>query len=335
MTSPPHSDDISATATWLERLARPVKERLDDWLASRLPPPSAMITQAWRLPQVSSQTSLQAPETKSAQPKRLVLFAHFNPQADRQVSQAVLVYLQALRALPAEVIFISGSPLDSRTVQEQLSFCSQVICTQNKGLDFGSWRVALSLLPPLHQLPYQQLILANDSVYGPFFPLAPIFQAMEARRLDLWGMTRSFELSPHLQSYFLVFEHSVLAQPALQQFWQDFKFYRSKQRIITRYERGLSELAHNQGWKTGAWSDDGEDGQLTPRNPTLFAWEALIARGFPFLKTELVRKKRPPPFPPLDLARLKQLLCEQASEFPVSLIFDQLFVEKSVKIKSK
>jgi lipopolysaccharide biosynthesis protein len=225
--------------------------------------------------------------------KRMVWFAHFDPQ--HKIDNYVLFYIQKLFELGADIIFVSSSEnLSSSEVQKILPYCLKVVRRKNIGLDFGSWKVAQITQEKL-QLElslYDELILANDSVYGPFQQLSDLFNRMTKRDLDLWAMSSSLEQSYHLQSYFLVFHNRILKKQAFQKFWESYRFYHSKHRIIQNYEIGLSRFGKQNNWKLGAYLEAEmiDPGSL---NPTLFAWDQMIEEfSFPFLKTEVLKLNR-------------------------------------------
>jgi lipopolysaccharide biosynthesis protein len=131
------------------------------------------------------------------------------------------------------------------------------------------------------------------------FPLEEAFQAMSKKDLDLWGMTQNQEIQPHLQSYFLVFNKRAFTSPEFQNFWKNFRYYRSKRRLIQLYELGFSRLAKNYGWKVDSFiaanigSGIQVDSNGQELNPTLYHWDTLIEKfRFPFLKTEVLRLNR-------------------------------------------
>jgi lipopolysaccharide biosynthesis protein len=106
-------------------------------------------------------------------------------------------------------------------------------------------------------------------------------------------MSSSQELmTHHLQSYFLVFEHSAMKSEALANFWKNFLFYKSKARIIQEYEIGLARMAMAEGWNWGAWVEFDRE-KHKGVNSTLYSWDTIIEKEkFPFLKTEVLRLNR-------------------------------------------
>ena len=250
---------------------------------------------------------------------RLCLFSHFDLRD--HVSPYVFYHLERLRELGADIVFISTcASLPAPDLDRLKGLCIRVVLRKNLSLDFGSWKIGLGVGPELSR--YDQLILANDSVYGPFFPLAPIFEKMNGQGCDFWGITSTTEIRPHIQSYFLVFSPRAFLSEAFKKFWEDFRYYRSKARIIENYELGFSMLAQKEKWKTGAYVESTQLRSQGPHiNPTLHAWKELIEEWkCPFLKTEVLRLNRTAS---PDVREWAQILAKQ-STYPIEQIREHL-----------
>ena len=161
-----------------------------------------------------------------------------------------------------------------------------VIRKPNVGYDFGSWSIALRMLPWIPEA--KRVILANDSMAGPFAPLRPLLDQFDETAADVWGLTDTSQFEPHLQSYFLGFRNSVLASTPVRRFWSGIRDEREKIRIILRSEIGLSRLLRDEGFvQMPAYPQERyvESGE----NPVIVGWRRLLEHGFPFLKREILR----------------------------------------------
>lgn len=157
----------------------------------------------------------------------------------------------------------------------------------NIGYDFGSWAVGLGMLPAIASAPY--VILANDSVIGPFRELAPLIADFESTMGDVWGLTDTRQFSHHLQSYFLGFRDGVLADRPLQEFFAGVRQERSKWEIIKHNELALSSMLLREGYVTRA-AFRGDDVVSAGQNPVIAGWRPLIRQGFPFIKRQIVNE---------------------------------------------
>jgi lipopolysaccharide biosynthesis protein len=180
---------------------------------------------------------------------RLCIFAHYDK--DNLVDEYVLYYLQKVKEISTSVIFVSTSKINEDGISKLGILCDKVILRENQGYDFMSWQKGIELITNLSN--YDELILCNDSVYGPLYSLSDIFDVMRSKGGDFWGITDSFEISYHLQSYFLVFKKRVIISDAFRNFWSRVKIESRKNDIIKKYEVGLTQYLISKGFKPGAF----------------------------------------------------------------------------------
>jgi rhamnosyltransferase len=141
-------------------------------------------------------------------------------------------------------------------------------------------------------------------------------------------MTVSRELSPHVQSWFLVFERAALRSGLLQGFWRDMRPETDRYQVIRRYELGISRLLLTAGLRMGSYlrptpaqllraqlryqhalrgRDDlaaavrraappgGRPARVRerlarpPYNPSYVFWDAAVSGRLPFVKIEILR----------------------------------------------
>ncbi len=250
--------------------------------------------------------------------RKVAVFAHYDRRG--RVDDYVVHHLRSLRAAGFHIVFISNAPRWDPS--PLLPLCSLVVRRKNIGYDFGAYKDALSLLGDVSAL--DQLILANDSVYGPFNDLGNILKACD-HRAELWGITDSWSVRYHLQSYFLLFDKVALRSTVMREFWRSVRYVQSKNWVIVKYEIGLTQALLRSGLRcealcpyrvaTGALTeavvghgllkrDDIPDShtryvrhifglieQGIPLNSMHHFWDHLITKmGCPFIKRELLTK---------------------------------------------
>ena len=150
--------------------------------------------------------------------------------------------------------------------------------------------------------------------------------ALRAGGAGLFGLTESIQGGPHLQSYFLL-ARGAAATGDLFRFLGEMRMSHSKWLVVQRGELRLARWMRGRGHRVAALfgyhrlvaaalADAGGAGaarrlppaaaragrrcrrrragallRAQPLNPTHHLWHALVRRlGFPFLKTELVRR---------------------------------------------
>lgn len=92
------------------------------------------------------------------------------------------------------------------------NYADQVLIRENKGFDAGAYKdVFVNILGEDEIKKWDEIVLCNDTFYGPFISFKTIFNIMEQKKNDFWGLNyvdRGF-LS-HIQAYFLVFKKNII-----------------------------------------------------------------------------------------------------------------------------
>lgn len=236
----------------------------------------------------------------------LCFFAHYDSQGI--VKPYVFEMIEQIKANDFDIVFVSTSKnLEKKSIAELSDKVQLLIIREEMSFDFGSWAIAFDYLKDsLHKT--DNILLLNDSIYGPFFDLAPIFKRMKQNLV--WSMTDNYEMTYHLQSYFLFISKNVFEDNRFQSFWRGFKFYKNKDNIILHYEIGISELFSQICPIQAAFPyckmkeeflnyPDGSEYEgniknimkIKNVNITHYLWDFIIEKqGFPFVKRELIKK---------------------------------------------
>ena len=225
--------------------------------------------------------------------KRLCVFAHWD--RDNIIDDYVIYYLKALKEVCETIIFVSDCNLDSNETNKLNNIADFVLAQKHGEYDFGSYKRGF-LFAKEKGLEFNELLLVNDSCYGPFYPLKPIFDKMGNKKCDFWGMIQNSYgvkftskglqsyYKPHLQSYFI-----NLKQPTFQVFEKFIKKVKkesSKEEIVINYEMGLTSILQNAGFKSIVYFNKFKHVE----NCTLFKWDKLIKKyKYPFLKTSVAK----------------------------------------------
>jgi rhamnosyltransferase len=166
-----------------------------------------------------------------------VIFAHFDKHD--QIKAYVLYYLEQLKQVCDQIIFVSSASLDHEQCSRLNHLCAKIIIRENVGHDFYSYKTGIDAIENINEI--EQLILCNDSCFGPLFPLPDIFARIALLKADFWGMSANSRPQFHLQSYFLVFNNKIINSDSFKIFWQELQVLNDKDQIIFNYEIGLSQ----------------------------------------------------------------------------------------------
>ena len=235
--------------------------------------------------------------------RRLAIFVHY--QKERKLSPEDLYLLGELRK-SAEICLVSNSGLDAESRRVVSPLVRNILSRKNEGYDFGAWRDALNAIEDLNS--FDELILLNNSVIGPFYPFETIFERMGGSEADFWGMTAFPEthnplreeakalpggvIPHHIQSYFMVFKRKVFESECFRNFWRNVKNETSLPEVVAHYETQLSGLLEKAGFRSEVYLRTAarlqEIDKVTPEYNAVYCRPRdFLILGFPFLKKNI------------------------------------------------
>jgi len=268
-------------------------------------------------------------------------------------NRATSDYARALQRAGFTVVVVdtSADPL-------QTNFGADLVVHRiNEGWDFASWDTARELLSDdLNGA--REVLLTNDSCFGPFAELGPLLDRIRSKNFDVTSLTDGWFGGYHLQSNFLLFRGGAIKSDPLGRFFEGYGFPRLKSSIVRDGEIGLSQFLLADGLEIGALYDYGslstvfltefgrrtaglalderhkDQGVIrwmvdireslirgTPVNTTHSFWEELLRAGMPFIKRDLLAKN---PLGCPTLGRLVPLLSEVFGYEDCEWILDDL-----------
>lgn len=202
---------------------------------------------------------------------------------DGIIDDYLIFYLTSLKRVANRLIVTVNGELTETGEERLTAVADEIYRRPNTGFDFGAYRDVLEhYLKPGELEQYQELVLCNDTCYGPFVPFEDIFARMEAENAEFWSMNYIEDpLLPHFQSYFMVANGRGI------RLVRDFLLQEVDSGIrnpiqACGYEHGLSERILSSGIKTDYYTSHVKGyHDLDIFGAPDYAMELL---GFPLLK---------------------------------------------------
>ena len=189
--------------------------------------------------------------------RRTAVFASYS--GDGRIKESVLFYLCGLREVVDSIVFVANNPVFLDEVEKLDGLVRLAVFRHHGCYDFGSYKIGWSEAKELGLLDpdvCDELVVCNDSCYGPVFPFSESFAEMERRnraaksrdRFDFWGMA-SMKLyeKDAIQSYFYVFLKSVLESGALDRWFCRMEECRDRGRVVFFCESAFTAFLAAEG----------------------------------------------------------------------------------------
>jgi rhamnosyltransferase len=221
--------------------------------------------------------------------KRLLVYVVYDRRGD--VEDYIPYALTHLREHCNRIIAVVNGALTDRGRAALTPVSDEIIVRENRGYDIWGYKEGLDAVGD-SITDYDEVILANDTWFGPVGSFAPVFARMDASPLHFWGMTDHVRVEPHpvtssgylpyhLQSYWLAVRKEMFRSDEWIAYWRDLPPMDSYSDAVVKHEGVFTEVMTGHGFV-------GEVAfpTLTDRieNHAVLYAEQLIEEGCPTLK---------------------------------------------------
>jgi len=187
------------------------------------------------------------------------------------IEKYVYYLASELKKIVRKLVIVSNGKLSELDRQKVTEITTHLYEREDIGYDSGAFKDTLENFITWDKIKqYEELILVNDSCYGPIYPFKEMFDEMDKNRkdLDFWSVTEqaaySQPLDPdndipyHIQPYFVVVRKRLMYSEAFKNFWDTLILPNNYMEAIYNYELRFASYFNNLGYKGGAYIDNSE-----------------------------------------------------------------------------
>ena len=228
--------------------------------------------------------------------KRLALYVFW--EKNGVVRDYVTYYLKALKKIAKDIIVIANGGVNPEGEQTLKNIGVELLKRENHGIDFGAWQDAIQQKGWDTLKHYDQLILCNCSTYGPVYPFQDMFNEMENRHCDFWGITKhptvntnfipdnpETQILEHIQSYFIVFNKTAMMSEAFKDWWETLIPTDNYAEEVGLHETKLTHYLEKRGLKSDVYINTA--GLLSDDASLFYADKLLIKKQLVLIKRKL------------------------------------------------
>ncbi len=211
---------------------------------------------------------------------RLGIFCFYNPKG--HAPRYVRVLLEALMPHLSELAVVVNGALDDESREMFSEYASRVIVKDNEGLDVAAYRMGLLDYGWDALGAFDEVICFNDTVMGPVRPFAEMFDAMDARDVDFWGITTypaetldDEDIPTHLQAYWHAYRRRLVSSKPFREYWEGLHDLRDYAEVTREHEMKFTARFEGLGFTWDSYIDPVKFVALTPY-PMLYAPMELL-----------------------------------------------------------
>lgn len=207
-----------------------------------------------------------------------------------------------------ELFIVTNGPLTQESIYKLSKYSdNEIYFRDDLGFDAGAWREVMSDIGFRNLSEFDEVILFNDAFFGPIYPFKEIFDKMDDKDVDFWGITAHGEapnpnnLCPygyrprHLQTYFLAFRQNLLKSTEFKKYWINLPNYETPADLAFKHEAVLTKYFEDLGfsWKAYVETEDLEESKEKAMNLYAYDMYNLVSnRNLPVLKRKTFKLPR-------------------------------------------
>lgn len=206
---------------------------------------------------------------QSGEPKRLAIFAFYDREGI--ADEYVFYYLKCLKKCISKLLVICNGEVTQASEARLRECADEFIKRENKGFDITAYKLGLQHYGYDALADYDEVVVCNATMFGPFYPFEEMFDAMAERDVDFWGLTCFHEvpfdpfgtivyghIPKHVQSFFQVYRSSLIKSREFQKHWDEMPQIHSYEEAIGFHEAIFTRKFSEMGFQWDSYVDSSD-----------------------------------------------------------------------------
>lgn len=221
---------------------------------------------------------------------RLLIYSLYDK--DGIVDIYVEYILNKIKPFVQEIAVIVNGKLSisGREKLEQITPQKNIIVRENKGFDIWGYKVGMDSYGWDKLSNFDEIILMNDTIFGPIDSFNEMFEVMEKKNVDFWGITAGNRVNhdpygmikygyipKHIQSYFTVIRKHMFQSNEFQIYWNNLPKLNNYHEAVAKHECIFTKIFSDYGFSWAVYID-GEEIETYVPNPLIHAPLKLIKK---------------------------------------------------------
>lgn len=233
-------------------------------------------------------TPITPPSDLPEAPRRLLVYAIWDRRGG--IDEFIPHALRGLREDVTRILIVVNGELSDEGRRKLEPIADEILVRENVGFDIGAHRHALAHVGRGIE-EFDEVVLTNDTWFGPVAPWQPVLHRMAERAVHFWGLTdheeqasNAFDGGPlpyHLQSYWIAIRREMFLSPEWEAYWRELPSLDAYADAVLKHEARFTQHFADLGFSYDVAFPCSD---FSTGNPSLLEAEHLIEAGCPVLK---------------------------------------------------
>lgn len=206
---------------------------------------------------------------KSQSPKRYGVYVFYDK--DGVADEYNFYFLKELKKELTHLMVICNGEITPEGRKRFEELADEFMIRPNEGYDITAYRIGMEKCGYNADGMYDEIIICNSTMFGPFYPFKEMFDSMAEKDLDFWGITNFHEvpfdpfgtvkygmLPKHVQSFFMVFRKSLTQTGDFTKYWKHMPPIKSYEQAIGYHEAIFTKEFADLGYKWDVYANSDE-----------------------------------------------------------------------------
>ena len=202
--------------------------------------------------------------------KRLLVFFFYD--RDGVVDNYIDYMLNDLTPNFDRVVVVCNGLLDLSGRELFSKYTNEILVRENFGFDAWAYKEGIEYVSWEAASQYDEVVLMNFTVMGPVYPFSEMFNIMDKKDIDFWGIARlnatqnagwGFEVEEHIISFFTAIRKKMFSSPEFREHFDNLPPITSVHESWYYHEAPLTSKFSKLGYSWCAYADSEELKQLS------------------------------------------------------------------------
>lgn len=199
--------------------------------------------------------------------KRFAIYVFFDIDGIADNYQFTL--LNDLKKNIDKLLIVINGNIDDESLNKFKNIADDVLQRKNKGFDTMAYKDGLYFYKKEELSKFDEIIMMNDTVYGPVYPFSEMFEEMDKHTvLDFWGITMHQKtdhdpfhrlkwnyIPRHIQTYFLAVRKNLFMSDAFWNYWKNMVKIDTYLDAVCKHEVVFTKTFEEMGYKWSIYVD--------------------------------------------------------------------------------
>lgn len=227
--------------------------------------------------------------------KRLAIYFFYDK--DGVVDDYIPYMIEDLNKNITELLVVCNGKLNKEGREKFLKLTPNLMVRENVGFDVWAYKEGMEYYGWDKLAEFDEVILMNFTIMGPLYPFKEMFDEMDTRDVDFWGITKhhGFHFDPfgtikygyipeHIQSSFISVRNNILTSYEFQKYWDNMGEVNSYGEAIGKHEAIFTKYFQDIGFVSDVYIQTDDLKKLTHYPLMIMSCELVQNRRCPIIK---------------------------------------------------